>query len=258
MDMQIKLSQAVSDSTFPNCIGCAMGDQCFSQRLDGETLWRLDAIITRRRVPRGEIAYRAGDAFGTLFFVHEGFFKECDLNDEGEECIFGFHMAGEVMGLEGIAEGFYNSNAVAVQDSVVCTMPFEALQALSVDNPALQQTLYRILSREVAKNKKSMLLLGSLPAEDRLLAFLRTFSQRFASRGVPAQAFELPMSRQEIASFLGLQMETVSRAFSKLHMDGLINVRRRHVQIGASGAAKKNPGLPIAQIIESGVKNAMA
>lgn len=237
MDMPIKLKPAVSDLSFPNCIGCALGDQCFAQHLDGETLWMLDAMTTRRRVPRGEVAYRAGDAFSTVFFVHEGFFKECGLNDEGQEYIVGFHMAGGVMGLEGIADGVYSSHAVAVQDSVVCAMDFQGLQALSLGNPALQQAMYRILSREVAQNKKSMKLMGSLTAEERLLAFLHALSQQFAARGVPATTFDLPMSRQEIASFLGLQMETVSRAFSKLHMDGLIDVRRRHVKIDASIAA---------------------
>jgi CRP/FNR family transcriptional regulator len=214
-----------------------MRDQCFTQRMDEETLFKLESIIKRRRVPRGEFAYQSGDSNDSLFFIHEGFFKECDLNDEGEECIVGFHMAGDVMGLECIADGAYSSHAVAVQDSTVCEMPFQALQALSLSDPALQQALYRILSREVAHNKKSMMLLGSLPAEERLLAFLHTLSQQFAARGVPASAFELPMSRQEIAGFLGLQMETVSRAFTKLHADGLINVRRRYVRIDAPIAA---------------------
>lgn len=235
MDLPIKFRTVMSNIFSASCVDCAMRDHCFTQRLDDATLLKLEEIITRRRVPRGEIAYGAGDSFSSLFFIHEGFFKECDLNDEGEECVTSFHMAGDVMGLEGIADGAYSSDAVAVQDSIVCEMPFQALQTLA--DPALQQALYRILSREVSHNKKSMLLLGSLPAEERLLAFLHALSQQYAARGVPASAFELPMSRQEIAGYLGLQMETVSRAFTKLHADGVINVRRRHVRIDTSIAA---------------------
>jgi len=237
MEMPIKLKKVMSNYVHANCIDCAMRDHCFTQRLDNATLLKLEASITRRRVPRGEIAYSSGDSFGALFFIHEGFFKESDLNDQGEECVVGFHMVGDVMGLEGIADGAYSSDAVAVQDSVVCEIPFQALQALSFSDPALQQAMYRILSREVSQNKKSMMLLGSLPAEERLLAFLHSLSQQYAARGVPASAFELPMSRQEIAGFLGLQMETVSRAFTKLHADGIINVRRRYVEIETTIAA---------------------
>ena len=145
-------------------------------------------------------------------------------------------MTGDVMGLDGCADGHYSSQAIALEDSVVCEIPFEALETLSRTFPILQQSLHRIMSREIIRSQKS-LLLGSLAAEQRLLAFLHELSQQFAARGISATAFDLPMTREDIAGFLGLKMETVSRAFTKLHTDGLIKVHRRHVWIEAVQAA---------------------
>jgi CRP/FNR family transcriptional regulator, anaerobic regulatory protein len=146
-------------------------------------------------------------------------------------------MAGDVLGLDGCADGYYGSQAIALQDSVLCEISFEVLNDLSLTYPTLQDSLHRIMSRAIARNQKSMLMLGNLPAEERLLAFLHELSQQFAARGISTTDFDLPMTREDIAGYLGLQMETVSRAFTKLHAEGLINVHRRHVHIENIGTA---------------------
>lgn len=210
---------------------------CFAQELDEDVLLSLEESITRRRVPRGASVYRLNDSFSALYFIQEGFFKKVVINAAGQECIVGFPMVGDVLGLDGCADGRHTSLAIALQDSLVCEIPFPSLLALSFTFPTLQQSLHRMMGREITHNQKSMLLLGSLPAEQKLLAFLQTLSQQFAARGIAADAFDLPMSREEIAGFLGLQMETVSRAFTKLHADGLINVHCRHVRIDTARAA---------------------
>jgi CRP/FNR family transcriptional regulator len=214
-----------------------MQAHCFAQHLDEDVLAHLAQSITHRHVPRGSYVYRMGEPFDTLYFVQAGFFKSAVLNADGQTCIVGFPMAGDVMGLDGCADGRHNSQAMALQDSTVCELPFQSMLALSLSFPALQQSLHRMMSREITRNQKSMLLLGSLPAEEKLLAFLQSLSQRFAAHGIAAGDFNLPMSREDIASYLGLQMETVSRAFTKLHAEGLINVHRRRVRIDTARAA---------------------
>jgi len=236
MYMPVAFRAEAAKSLIKPCISCALQTHCFTQYLDKEVLNALDEIMTPRAVPRGTRAYRLADPFKSLFFIREGFFKTVALNEEGQEFIVGFPMSGDAMGLDGCADGRYSSQALALEDSVVCEIPFEPLETLSRAFPMLQQSLHRIMSREIIRSQKS-LLLGSLAAEERLLAFLHELSQQFAARGISATAFDLPMSREDIAKFLGLKMETVSRAFTKLHADGLIKVHRRHVRIDAARAA---------------------
>jgi CRP/FNR family transcriptional regulator, anaerobic regulatory protein len=235
MYMPVTFKAETSQSLQP-CASCALQTHCFTQYLEDEVLSTLGQIMTRRPVARGTVAYRLADPFKSLFFIHAGFFKTVAPNEEGQEFIVGFPMTGDVMGLDGCADGRYSSQAMALEDSVVCEIPFEALETLSQTFPVLQQSLHRIMSREIIRNQKSMLL-GSLAAEQRLLAFLHELSQQFAARGISANAFDLPMTREDIAGFLGLKMETVSRAFTKLHAEGLINVHRRHVRIDTARAA---------------------
>ncbi len=214
-----------------------MQKHCFTQRLDAEILEVLEKNFTTRQVPRGTYAYRLYEPFRALFFIQEGSFKNAVRNEDGQEFIAGFPMAGDVLGLDGCANGYYGSQAIALQDSVVCEIPFQTLKDLSLSYPVLQDSLHRIMSRAIAHNQRSMLMLGNLPAEERLLAFLHELSQQFAARGISTTDFDLPMTREDIAGYLGLQMETVSRAFTKLHVEGLINVHRRHVHIDRVGAA---------------------
>lgn len=236
MYMPVTFKQETSNSVRKPCAACALQTHCFTQYINDEALSKLGEIITHRPVPRGTTAYRLTDPFNTVFFIREGFFKTVALNDEGQEFIVGFSMTGDVMGLDGCADGRYSSQAIALEDSMVCEISFESLETLGLTFPILQQSLHRIMSREIIRNQKSILL-GNLAAEQRLLAFLHELSQQFAARGISATAFDLPMSREDIAGFLGLKMETVSRAFTKLHADGLINVHRRHVRIDAARAA---------------------
>lgn len=237
MNMPERIGNVAAAPALPACSACAMQTHCFAQHLDADILLHLAQNITHRRVARGSYLYRMGEPFDTLYFVQEGFFKSAVLNDARQTCIVGFAMAGDVLGLDGCAYSRHNSQAMALQDSMVCELPFQSLLALSFTFPSLQQSLHRLMSREITRNQNAMLLLGSLPAEEKLLAFLQTLSQQFAARGIAADDFELPMSREEIADYLGLQMETVSRAFTKLRTNGVIHVHRRHVRIDTARAA---------------------
>ena len=234
MNMQEQFREPIAQHSPVGCATCVMQTHCFAQLLEDDVLLHLAQSITHHHVPRGSYVYRLGETADTLYFVREGFFKSAVLDPAGHECIVGFPMTGDVMGLDGYADGRHNSQAIALQDSRVCELSVQSLLVLGFTFPELQQSLRRLMSHEITQQQKSMRLLGRLPAEEKLLAFLQDLSQRFAARGIAADDFELPMSREEIAGFLGLKMETVSRAFTKLRADGLIHVQRRRVCLNSA------------------------
>ena len=143
----------------------------------------------------------------------------------------GFHMAGEIIGLDGISTDRYTCDAVALEDSEVCVIPYPQLEEISRQIQALQHHFNRILSREIEQDHRAMLQLGSMRAEERLASFLLNLSKRFAARGYSPKEFNLRMTRQEIGSYLGLALESVSRLFSKFQEDKLLKVRNKQVHI---------------------------
>jgi len=186
---------------------------------------------TRRRVRRGEYLYRSGDSFHALFGIRAGSFKSVLLTEDGREQVTGFHLGGDVLGIDGIGLDVHAGDAVALEDSEVVEIPFAELDALATRNPALQRELFRMLAVEIQRERALMLLLGSMRAEERLAAFLINLSQRMASRGFSASCFVLRMTREEIGSMLGLKLETVSRILSRFQSEGLIRVRNREIGI---------------------------
>ena len=185
----------------------------------------------RVRVRRGEHLYRSGDAFTCLYGVRNGFFKCSGLLENGRDQVTGFSMAGEVLGMDGIGPEQHTCNAVALEDSDVCAIPFAELQELAQEIPGLQRHVHKTLSREIVRRHGVMLLLGCMNAEERLAMFLLNLSQRFAARGCSASEFKLRMTREEIGSYLNLKLETVSRTFSKFQQEGLIDVQQKSVRI---------------------------
>lgn len=140
-------------------------------------------------------------------------------------------MAGEVIGLDGIVNDNHTCDAVALEDAEVCVMPFDRIEELSREVNALQRHVHKIMSREIVRENGVMLLLGSMRAEERLAAFLLNLVQRLHARGFSQSEVVLRMTREEIGSYLGLKLETVSRTFSKFVEDGMIEVKQRHVRI---------------------------
>jgi CRP/FNR family transcriptional regulator len=205
---------------------------CLPKGLDSEDLRRIEQVVyARRRVKRGEALFRAGDQFNSLYAIRSGFFKTTTISDDGREQVTGFHMPGELLGTDGIGAGAYHGNAVALEDSEVCVLPFALAEALGREIPALQRHLHSVLSREIVRDHGVMMLLGAMRAEERLAAFLLNLSRRFQRRGYSPTEFHLRMTREEIGGYLGLKLETVSRLFSKFQEDGLIEVQQKHVRI---------------------------
>lgn len=193
---------------------------------------RLDALICGKRAfRRGEYLFRCGEHFRALYAIRTGFFKTQVLHEDGREQVTGFQMPGEIIGMDAICSDAHTCDAVALEDGEICEIPFARLEELSRELPSLQRHLHKIMSREIVRDQGIMMLLGSMRAEERLAAFLLNLSQRFSARGYSPNAFHLRMTRQEIGSYLGLKLETVSRTFSHFQEHGLLNVRVREVEI---------------------------
>jgi CRP/FNR family transcriptional regulator, anaerobic regulatory protein len=215
------------------CSGCKLREICLPVGIGDEEIEPVDLrlVAVRRQVRRGESLLRTGESFGSVFAVWAGFFKTRSRTAEQREHVSGFQMGGELMGLDGIGSGRYEADAVALENSVVCEIPFSGLELLAHEVVPLQQQLHRMLSREIAHKQRVMKLLGGRPAEERVAAFLLDLAQRLAARGYSATAMVLRMSRREMGSFLGLTLETVSRTLSRLQANGLLSVRRRQIRI---------------------------
>jgi len=214
------------------CSNCNLRELCLTEGMSSEQLERLDQIVNARRaVLRGEALFRAGENFTSLYVVRTGFFKTLVSAEDGREQVTGFQMAGELLGLDGIGTERHTCDAVALEDSQVCVIPFADLEHLSRELSDLQRHFHRIMSREIVREHGVMLLLGSMRAEERLAAFLVNLTQRLRNRGFSASALVLRMTREEIGSYLGLKLETVSRAFSRMQDDGLLNVKLRQITV---------------------------
>ncbi len=221
------------------CSRCNLRELCLPVGLPPEDLEELDALVaTRRTVARGQPLFRSGDKFQTLYAVRTGFFKTCIAADDGREQVTGFQMAGELLGLDGIGSERHNVDAVALEDSQVCLIPYADLESLARRFGELQRQLHKIMSREIVRDHGVMLLLGSMRAEERLAAFLLNLAQRLRARGFSASELVLRMTREEIGSYLGLKLETVSRAFSKFQADGVLEVQQRQIRIVDPGALR--------------------
>ena len=214
------------------CSGCSLRELCLPMGLSPDEIERLDQLVyTRRRLKRGESLYRAGDGFGSIYAVRSGFFKSSVVLEDGRDQVTGFHMPGEILGLDGIGTEHHACGATALEDSEVCVIPFSRLEEASREIRPLQHQFHKVMSREIVRDHGVMMLLGTMRAEERLAAFLLNLSQRFVARGYSPAEFHLRMTREEIGSYLGLKLETVSRLFSAFQKDGLIDVQQKHVQI---------------------------
>jgi CRP/FNR family transcriptional regulator len=222
------------------CSSCNLRELCLPVGLSQPDIEQLDSMVSvRRTVSRGEMLFRTGDAFQSLYAVRTGFFKTCVSSEDGRDQVTGFQMAGELLGLDGISNDRHSCDAVALEDSQVCVIPYTQLEELSRDFGDLQRQFHKIMSREIVRDHGVMLLLGSMRAEERLAAFLLNLTQRLQARGFSGSSLILRMTREEIGSYLGLKLETVSRTFSKFQEEGLLEVKQRQIKILDPEALRK-------------------
>lgn len=176
----------------------------------------------------GEHVFREGDPFNTIAAVRAGTVKTYVNDADGREQVLGFFLPGEVIGLSAISQARYPCNAVALDSVVLCRFSFPTMAALALRMPGLQQQLFRLLSEDIGK---AALLAGNFAADERMAAFLLGLSRRYAARSFSADRFVLTMTRTDIANYLRLAAESVSRVFRRFQDEGLLRVERRQIEL---------------------------
>lgn len=214
------------------CSQCNLRELCLPVGLDEQEMSTVESLVATRRVlEKGEALFRDGEPFSAVYAIRVGNFKTCVNTLDGRDQVTGFHMAGELMGLDGIGANRHACDAIALERAEVCVIPYSRLAEISLKVPMLQRHFHRLMSREIVREHGVMLLLGGMRAEERLAAFLLNIMQRMQARGFSNREVVLRMTRQEIGSYLGLKLETVSRTLSRMAGDGLITVQQRRVRI---------------------------
>ena len=214
------------------CTNCSLKKICFPIGFKEDDFKQLDIVIKQsRRLKKGEYLFHAGEGFTSLFAIRTGFFKTTVNTQDGRDQVTGFFMSGELIGMDGISTNKYACDAVALEDSEVCELPFDRIDELAKYIPKINMHFLRLMSREIVRDQNVMMLLGNMRAEERLAVFLLNLSDRLRARGFAANDFILRMSREEIGSYLGLKLETVSRTLSRFNNDGLISVEHKHIKL---------------------------
>lgn len=215
-----------------NCSNCSLRSLCVPLSIEEEDLTKLDQLVRqRKKLKKNEFLYYQGDRFDSIFAIRTGFFKTVVTNPDGLDRILSFSMSGELLGLDGFSNNTYQSNSVALEDSEVCIINQSDIYKLSSSFQPLQYYLQKILSSEIVRENNLLMVISHLNAEDKILAFLINLGQRFKQRHYAEDQFYLRMSREDIGSYLNLKIETISRAFKKLEMRGLLEVSHKHVKI---------------------------
>ncbi len=215
-----------------SCGRCCLRELCAPVEVTPEQEELLHALVRQQHlnIRRGEHLYHAGMPFHSLFAIHTGSFKTYMLADNGRERVEGFYLSGDMLGMDGISGDTYTLSAMALEDTGVCVLPFQRLEEITRELP-LQRQFHRMMSREINRDKGIMMMLGQMTADERLAVFLLNLSQRYEARGFSATEFTLKMSRQDIANYLGLKAETVSRLLSRFQDDGLLTISGKSVRL---------------------------
>ncbi|MET1253878.1 fumarate/nitrate reduction transcriptional regulator Fnr [Aliikangiella maris] len=214
------------------CQTCSIRRLCLPVMLADSDIEHLENIVQRKKVlKKGDFLFHAGDTFDAIHAIRSGSLKTYTISSDGTEQITGFHLPGEIVGLNAISSTQYPSFAKALETSLVCSIPFDKLEALSRELPGLQKQLFKIMSGEIREEQDLMMLLSKKNADERFAAFIINFSGRFKRRGLSNKEFQLTMTRGDIGNYLGLAVETVSRLVTRLQKQGLISIQDRYIQI---------------------------
>lgn len=227
------MHQAVVPHTFhANCSACALASVCLPIAIAPDEMTILEGMIQHRRTAaRGEHIYRAGDAFASLYVARSGALKSYRVTNDGEEQIVGFHLPGELFGLDGIGDKRHTSSAIALESAAICEIPFARVADVANRLTSVQSHLLNVLSREISEDQHLLILLGKRSAEERIAALLISLSSRFRRRHLSPTRFRLPMSRADLGNYLGLVIETVSRVLTRLQRRHVLKVNQREIEI---------------------------
>lgn len=247
--MPEKISKASSKGHTKHigCTECGLFPLCQPVDIGGRELSIADEFVERRQpIKAGEYLFREDEPFRAIFAVTSGALKLVNIDPKSQELVVGFALAGEALGQTAIYPQRYPCSAIALEDSYVCELPMDSITNLTAQSPALQQNLQQMLNKEnFDLHRQFAMLMARKNAEQRLAAFLLNLSMRLDERGFSSEQFQLPMSRDDIANFLGLRKETLSRLFTKLHQSGGIAVRGKHIRILDMKLLREASGLPL-------------
>jgi CRP/FNR family transcriptional regulator, anaerobic regulatory protein len=215
---------------FADCRNCRLGALCLPIALATADVERLDNIVERKRpLQRGDHLYREDDTFRSVYAVRSGAIKTYHITDDGQEQVTGFFFPGEIVGMDGIGCGRFGGSAKALETTSICEIPFESLGELSMQLPSLQKHFFQLMSQEITEDQKLITLLSKSSAEQRIASLLLSISARNARRNLSDTRFRLPMSRTDIANYLGLTIETVSRLFTRFARNGLVTSDNKEI-----------------------------
>jgi len=220
-----------ADSAWAICPFCGPHKQCLPPHVLEPYATRLGHISGHRRVARGDYLYRAGDAFTHLHAIRSGDVKTSRVSADGEEQIIGFNMTGDLLGVDAIHDGRHRCNAIALEQSEICTLSFTPLQELFLFMPRLLQHFLQLMAAEIARQQNAIILLGNTRTEQRVAAFVISLASRYLALGYSPTRFRMRMSREEMGCYLGMTNESISRALSNFKRQGVLNVDHRDLEI---------------------------
>jgi len=214
------------------CQDCSISQLCIPYSLNETELDRLDSIIERKKpIQKGQEIFKAGQEMKCLYAIRSGTLKSYTITEQGDEQITAFHLAGDLIGFDGISDGTHPSFAQALETAMICEIPYDTLDNLSTTMPKLRQQILRLMSTEIVGDQNMILLLSKKNAEERLASFIHNLSTRFSERGFSPREFRLSMTRGDIGNYLGLTVETISRLLGRFQKSEMIAVKGKYISI---------------------------
>lgn len=215
-----------------SCNDCRMNALCLPLALEAKEIDRLDSIVQRGRpLHKDDHVYHSGMGFASIYAVRSGCVKSYKVSDNGQEQVTGFHLPGEIFGIDGLGSNKHTNSAIALETSAVCEIPFSRLEELSSAIPALQRHVFKLMSQEIINDQQLITLLSKNSAEERVATMIMSISNRHLRRKLSNIRFRLAMTRADIGNYLGLTVETVSRVFSRFQQQGILKVDKKEIEI---------------------------
>lgn len=222
------------------CSNCSLRDLCIPLGLQHGDMQKLDELVEKSPTLKGgDHLFRTDEPMRSIYAVRSGTLKSYVLAEDGEEQVLGFHLPGELVGLDAIHPGRHQCSVMALDTATACILPFAELTELATRVPDLQRQIMRLMSKEISS---LVPVAGDHSAESRVAMLLLSLSRRFGERGYSPRVFRLAMPRRDIANYLRLATETVSRVLRRFQDDGLIEVERREVSLIDLEALRRNAG----------------
>lgn len=226
------LNNQCSGRQHVHCQNCSLSELCLPFSLDEQELEKLDDIIDRKRpVHKNDKIFQDGEQLSSLYAIRTGTFKTYTVNPQGEEQITGFHLPGDLLGFDAIADTKHPSFAQALETSLVCEIPYSILDHLSNTMPKLRTQILRLMSNEIKADQAMLAVLNRKNAEQRLATFLAMLSKRYQARNLSAVEFRLAMTRADIGNYLGLTVETISRLLNRFNKQEILTVNGKFITV---------------------------